>query len=287
MPNLNTGILERIPVFYPPAKESQKKIAAILSAYDDLIENNKRRITLLEKMAEEIYREWFVRFRFPGHDKVKFEKGVPTGWDLKPSIEVFDVLSGGTPKTDVATFWDGEVPFFTPKDAKDSIYVLDTEKKITEKGLSACNSRLYGKDTIFITARGTVGKIVLSYRDMAMNQSCYALLPKSEDDIYFFFYAMKNAISYVKGVSKSGVFDNIIVDTFKSIPLLIPDGKLLIRFNDEIGPLVKNIGILLEAIEVLRETQNMLLPRLISGKLSVENLDLRFPPSMEEADGEA
>jgi len=159
---------------------TQKKIAAILSAYDDQIENNKRRIALLEKMAEEIYCEWFVRFRFPGHDQVKMVKGVPEGWEQKPSIEIFEVLSGGTPKTDVSRFWGGELPFFTPKDAGTNIYVLDTEKTITEKGLESCNSRLYKKDTIFITARGTVGKIVLAHRDMSMNQSCYALLPKTE-----------------------------------------------------------------------------------------------------------
>ena len=82
MPNLNTDILRRVPVSYPQSIESQQKIAAVLSAYDDLIENNKRRIALLEKMAEEIYREWFVRMRFPGHEKAKFVKGVPEGWRM-------------------------------------------------------------------------------------------------------------------------------------------------------------------------------------------------------------
>src|SRR3989338_1290876 len=83
MPNLNTGILERVPVFYPEDKTTQKKIAAILLAYDELIENNQRRIALLEKMAEEIYREWFVRLRFPGHEQAKFVKGVPEGWEVR------------------------------------------------------------------------------------------------------------------------------------------------------------------------------------------------------------
>ena len=84
MPNLNTDILRRVPVRYPESKAEQRKIAGTILAYDDLIENNNRRIALLEKMAEEIYREWFVRMRFPGHEKVKFEKGVPDGWEVEP-----------------------------------------------------------------------------------------------------------------------------------------------------------------------------------------------------------
>ena len=280
-PTLNRNHVHKIKVVFPNLY-LQQKIAAVLSAYDDLIESNKRRIALLEKMAEEIYREWFVRMRFPGHEKVKFEKGVPEGWEQKPSNEVLDVLSGGTPKTDVPAYWGGHIPFFTPKDAADNFYVLNTEKNITEKGLRTCNSRLYKKDTIFITARGTVGKLVLANRDMAMNQSCYALLPKSGRDVYFYFLAIKTAISYIKGVSKSGVFDNIIVDTFKVVPILMPTDELVKRFNELIRPLFQQTATLLQENEVLVETRNKLLPRLISGNLSVENLDIQFPPGMTD-----
>ncbi|MDP2606983.1 MAG: restriction endonuclease subunit S [Deltaproteobacteria bacterium] len=265
-----------------PALPTQQKIAAILSAYDELIENNKRRIALLEKLAEEIYREWFVRLRFPGYEKVKKVKGVPAGWTPTPSNKVFRVMSGGTPNTDNPVYWDGDIPFFTPKDADDNFYVLKTERAITQKGLDSCNSRLYQKDTIFITARGTVGKICLAHREMAMNQTCYALSPSHEGDAYFYFLSMKNAIAYIKGVSKSGVFDNIIVDTFKIIPIFMPPGPLIERFNECAAPIFKQIGTLLEQNEVLTKSRDMLLPRLISGTLSVDNLDIQFPPSMAE-----
>lgn len=280
MASLNQGIVRRIG-FPAPKIKTQIKIASILTAYDDLIENNKRRIALLETMTEEIHREWFVRMRFPGHEKVKFKKGVPEGWEYKPSNVVLDVLSGGTPKTDVSSYWDGHIPFFTPKDATDNFYVLNTEKNITENGLRTCNSRLYKKDTIFITARGTVGKLALANRDMAMNQSCYALLPKSGNDVYFYFLAIKTALSYIKGVSNSGVFDNIIVDTFKVVPILMPPDKLVKKFNELIRPLFQQTATLLQENEILVGTRNRLLPRLISGKLSVDNLDIQFPPSMQ------
>jgi type I restriction enzyme S subunit len=283
--NLSQGKLLSLRFRIPEYKQ-QKKIAAILSAYDDLIENNRRRIALLEKMAEEIYREWFVRMRFPGHEKEKKVKGIPDGWQSIPSSSLFHVLSGGTPNTDNPVYWNGNIPFFTPRDAGDNYYVLGTEKHLTQKGLDSCNSRLYKKDTIFITARGTVGKIVLAYRDMAMNQSCYALMPRVKGSVYFHFLSMKNAITYIKGVSKSGVFDNIIVDTFNVVPILLPSQALIAEFNEIASPIFKQLGVLLEANEHLLKTRDMLLPRLISGKLSVENLDIRFPPSMEEMSDE-
>lgn len=284
--NLSQGKLLSLRFRIPEYKQ-QKKIAAILSAYDGLIENNRRRIALLEKMAEEIYREWFVRMRFPGHEKVKIVKGVPEGWQSIPSSSLFHVLSGGTPNTDNPVYWDGNIPFFTPRDAGDNYYVLGTEKHLTQKGLDSCNSRLYKKDTIFITARGTVGKIGLAYRDMAMNQSCYALMPRVKGSVYFHFLSMKNAITYIKGVSKSGVFDNIIVDTFNVVPILLPSQALIAEFNEIASPIFKQLGVLLEANEHLLKTRDKLLPRLISGKLSVENLDIRFPPSMEKMSDEA
>jgi type I restriction enzyme, S subunit len=278
-PTLNRNHIHKIKVMFPK-KQVQKKISAILSAYDDLIDNNRRRIALLEKMAEEIYREWFVRLRFPGHKQTKFEKGVPAGWREMASNQVFDVLSGGTPKTDMPAYWDREIPFFTPKDATENYYVLKTEKNITEKGLNSCNSKLYPKDTIFITARGTVGKLALANRAMAMNQSCYALAMKTKGRVFYHFLTIRNAITYVKGVSKSGVFDNIIVDTFKTVPILMPKNELVEQFNDTVTPLFLRTSTLLEVNELLVDKRNKILPRLISGKLSVENLDIQFPPSM-------
>ncbi len=260
----------------------QRKAAAILSSYDELIQNNNRRIALLERVVEEIYDEWFVRLRFPCHESARVVKRVPEGWTVVPSNEAFQVMSGGTPNTDNPVYWDGEIPFFTPKDASDSFYVLKTERSITEKGLDSCNSRLYKKDTIFITARGTVGKICLAHRDMAMNQTCYALAPKQEGDAYFHFLSIKNAIAYIKGISKSGVFDNIIVDTFKVIPIMTPPPSLILRFNEYAKPIFTQIGGLLESNELLAKARDVLQPRLISGKLSLENIDIQFPAGMAE-----
>ena len=132
---------ERFMVAYPPLSE-QRQIAAILSAYDDLIANNQRRIALLEGMAEEIYREWFVRMRFPGHEETSWVHGLPLGWDASSAAKMVDVLGGGTPRTEVAAFWDGDIPFFSPKDSHDGSFCVETEQHITELGLESCASDL-------------------------------------------------------------------------------------------------------------------------------------------------
>ena len=138
-----------------PLIKEQRRIADILSAYDDLIENNRRRMRLLEESARQLYLEWFVRLRFPGHEHT-LRNGVPEGWEKSTAISVMDVLSGGTPKTSVSDYWNGDIPFYTPKDVTEACYVLETERSITELGLKNCNSRLYPADAVFISARGTV-----------------------------------------------------------------------------------------------------------------------------------
>jgi type I restriction enzyme S subunit len=175
--HVRVGDAESLPVPCPPLGV-QRSIGSTLSAYDDLIENNRRRIQLLEQAARLLYKEWFVHLRFPGHEHVKIKGGVPDGWEKKTAFEVMEVLSGGTPRTTIPAYWNGDIPFFTPKDAVDYAYVAVTEKTITEDGLKNCNSKLYPKDIVFITARGTVGKINLAQTDMAMNQSCYRVVKK-------------------------------------------------------------------------------------------------------------
>jgi type I restriction enzyme S subunit len=275
------GITEqqRLPVVLPPF-EKQQKIAGILSAYDDLIANNQRRIALLEGMAEEIYREWFVRMRFPGHASAKREHGLPAGWRAGTATEVVSVLGGGTPSTEVPAYWGGEIPFFSPKDSHDGAICIETEQTITESGLESCASRLFDANTIFITARGTVGNIVLAGEPMAMNQSCYALVPRNGAHLYFVFVGLRCAVSVIKGVSNSGVFDNIVMDTFKIIPMIDPGTELAAKFSNLVEPMFEQSLALRRANQALRTQRDALLPRLISGKLKVDHLDIRLPPSM-------
>ena len=267
-PTLNRNHIHDM-VIKIPSKDIQQKIVEILTPYDDLIENNRRRIQLLEEAARLLYQEWFVRLRFPGHEHTKIVDGVPEGWTIKTAYEVMDICSGGTPKTSIPDYWNGDIPFFTPKDVKDNLYTLITEKNITENGLKNCNSKLYPKDTIFITARGTVGKTCLAQTDMAMNQSCYALISKKPLTQYFLLFALREGISQIQNRAVGSVFDAIIVDTFKLIPFLVPSENLIQLFSDNISTTIHQIDTLIMQNIKLQEARDLLLPRLMNGGIPV------------------
>ena len=155
MPSLNTGLLSGIEMVLPPI-EIQKQIAGILSVYDDLIENNQKQIKLLEEAAQRLYKEWFVDLRFPGHENTKIVDGVPEGWNICPFSSKVDIMSGGTPKTSIPDYYNGRIPFYTPKDSDGAFFAYKTQINITEGGLKNCNSRLYPPKTVIITDRKSV-----------------------------------------------------------------------------------------------------------------------------------
>ena len=268
MLNLNTKILGGLKVTLFASKK-QDEIVETLSAYDDLIENNRRRIQLLEQAARLLYKEWFVHLRFPGHEHTPIIDGVPEGWEKKTAFEVMDVLSGGTPKTTNPSYWDGHIPFFTPKDATDFAYAHDTEKSITEAGLKNCNSNLYPKDTVFITARGTVGKINLAQCPMAMNQSCYALVAHPPLNQHFLYFALVDGVEQFRSRAVGAVFDAIVRDTFKLIPFVVPDEKLITAFMEHVSPMLAQIDNLSGQVRSLRKARDLLLPKLMNGEVAV------------------
>ena len=259
----------RVKVTVPTDINQQRRIAAILSAYDELIENNRRRIQLLEQAARLIYKEWFVRLRFPGHEHVKVKDGMPEGWERKTAFEVMDVLSGGTPKTNVSGYWGGDILFFTPKDTTDCLYTFSTERTLTEDGLRNCSSRLYPKDTVFITARGTVGKLTLAQTDMAVNQTCYALIAHSPLNQHFLYCALVEGVEQFRSRAVGAVFDAIIRDTFKQIPFLVPDQAVIRMFSNHVTPMLQQIDALSHETRKLAQARDLLLPRLMSGEVAV------------------
>ena len=268
MPAITFKMLDRVQVQFPVIS-IQRRIASILSAYDNLIENNNKRIRLLEQMAENLYKEWFVRFRFPGHEKAEFENGLPKGWREEIASTVIDVMSGGTPKTEREDYYGGDIPFYTPKDADDSIFVYSTITNITEEGLAHCNSQYYPINTLMITARGTVGKLSLLAVPMAMNQSCFALKFKDSRNPYYLYYSIKNEVAKLKKMANGGVFDTIIVKTFDHIKIIVPADKILGAFDKQVTPILEQIQHLQRQSALLSRQRDLLLPRLMSGKLEV------------------
>lgn len=252
-----------------PSLDNQDRIVEFIGAYDDLIENNQRRIALLEESVRLLYREWFVNLRYPGHKGNCSLSRLPEGWHASTAHDYLNVLSGGTPNTRVDRYWGGDIPFFTPKDCSGSIYVLDTEKTLTDDGVDACNSRIFGKETIFITARGTVGKVALAQRPMAMNQSCYALMPRHGLNNLFLFLAIEFGVTHLKAMASGGVFDAIVVDTFKYMPFTCPPPELCNSFGELVRPAFDQIECLQRQNASLALSRNELLPPLLSGSISI------------------
>lgn len=265
---LTIDTLKKYKLFIPDMT-TQDAIVSILSAYDKLIEVNNKRIKVLEQMAENLYKEWFVRFRFPGHETSGFENGIPKGWNVCRFSSIANVLSGGTPSTDHDEYYGGNIPFYTPKDSSDDYFVFDTISKLTEEGLQHCNSQLYPQNTIMITARGTVGNLNLLAKPMAMNQSCYAITSNTIPSKYFLFFLIKREILKLRKMASGGVFDTIIVSTFDHIKVTIPDESLIMSFDRLVSPILDETYTLLKQNRNLICQRDLLLPRLMSGKLEV------------------
>lgn len=227
----------------------QRRIAAILSSLDDKIELNNKINANLERQAQAVFTAWFA--------------------EAKPSVSFVSlvrVLGGGTPRTSVAEFWEGEIPFFTPKDVY-GVYTLETEKSLTDDGLAHCNSCLFPTNTVFVTARGTVGKLTLAGRPMAMNQSCYALLGQEGYGQYFVYHLAQRVITHLKHKANGAVFDAIVTRDFECefVPDIKPSEAA--NFELKVKPLYEAILRNYEENCRLSALRDMLLPRLISDDL--------------------
>ena len=184
--------------------------------------------------------------------------------------EIIQILGGGTPKTGEKTYWNGNIPFFTPKDVG-SPYTLTTEKTITDTGLAHCNSRLYPVNTVFVTARGTVGKVSLAGVPMAMNQSCYALSGKAIPQLLTYFYTLK-AVDRLKHKASGAVFDAIITrdfETEKVFELSREDTKTFLEIAEPMYQSILNNAIENQRLTALRIA---LLPKLMSGEIDLSDV---------------
>lgn len=270
----------KIPI---PEPNIQRKIAAILSAYDDLIENNNKRIGLLEKAAEEIYREWFVRMRFPGWEQVKFVKGIPADWEVIRVADAFEFLGGGTPSTTEKRYWDnGTVNWFTPSDITkaNGIFLPESIDKCTEEGLNNSSARMFPAYSVMMTSRATIGAIGINTTPACTNQGFITCIPNENFPLTFMYHWLKLNKPHFELLATGATFAELTKGTFKKIKIIKPEKTLVEQYDEKVAPMFKEMESLLQKVVLLKQSRDLLLSRLISGKLSVEALDIRFPPSM-------
>ena len=239
-------------------------------------------------MAKQLYDYWFVQFDFPntggkpykssGGNMVwneKLKREIPDGWFASNICKIANILSGGTPSKAVSEYWEhGVIPFFSPTDCNGNIFQIETADHITQDGLNHCASSLFEEGTIIITARGSIGKLVIVGTPMAMNQSCYALLSKEGEYGYLYFLAIQ-LIECLKAKGNGSVFKSIIASDIETSLLCIANRETITRFCTTISPLLQKIK--QNTLEVLELTKRRdeLLPLLMNGQVSL-NYDLIF-----------
>ena len=254
IPRIILKDFKRMKVEYPSI-EKQRQIVSILHDLDAKIFNNQKVNDNLEQQAAALFSSLYNR----SNTEVRY-------------TDLIQILGGGTPKTGETAYWNGNIAFFTPKDVG-TPYTFITEKTITEEGLSHCNSRLYPVNTVFVTARGTVGKVGLSGVPMAMNQSCYALIGKETHQLLVYFYTLK-AVDRLKHKASGAVFDAITTRDFDSeqiMKLSDDDAKAFLCVAEPMFQEILNNSIENLRLSTLRD---FLLPKLMSGEIDVSSVQL-------------
>ncbi len=258
-----------------PTLPEQKAIASILSALDDKIELNLQMNKTLEDMAMALYRHWFVDFGpFQDGAFVDSELGrIPEGWEVKGILDIADLLSGGTPKTKIKEYWNGDINWVSAKDIGNGvIYINDTEKKITEKGVNNSSTKILPEDTVILVARGSVGKYGMIAKPMAMNQSCYGLFTKGDFSQGLVFLTFSMLITQFQRMSYGSVFDTITTSTFKATKVIYPPKKVIGELKEIIDPIFLQLKQNTLENQTLTQLRDTLLPNLISGKVRLKDI---------------
>ncbi|MBI3849157.1 MAG: restriction endonuclease subunit S [Verrucomicrobia bacterium] len=255
---------------------TQRRIGAILSAYDELMENSQRRIRLLEAMARALYREWFVHFRFPGHEKLPRVASplgdIPQGWEVKTVADSFEISGGGTPSRKEEKYWDGgTIQWFSPSNltGAGTMFMDDSSDHITELGLAESSARLFPARCVMLTSRATIGAIAINTHEACTNQGFITCLPNERVPLYFLFHWLTENVPTFERMASGATFKEISRGVFKTIEFLQPPAELVRRFEDAAAPMAEQALALQRKIQNLRRTRDLLLPRLLSGAINL------------------
>ena len=200
---------------------------------------------------------------------------IPRGWEVLPFADTIKIFGGGTPKTSISEYWDGDIPWYAVGDAPDmnDVYVIDTAKKITKLGVEKSSTQILPVETIIISARGTVGKLALTGVPMAMNQTCYGLQGKIKNTNYFTYFSTQNLIETLKQNTHGSVFDTITRDTLSSIKVVFSPCKIIEQYVMAVKPVMEKILNNLWQIRTLAALRDALLPKLISGEIRIKDAE--------------
>lgn len=268
-PNINLEQIGKLKINLPNQKV-QDEIASILSAYDDLIENNNKRIKILEQMAENLYKEWFVRFRFPGYEQAECENGIPKGWEYKTIEELSDTLRRGISPTYDS---DGKYTVINQKCIRSSILDMSEAQQQSKPYKSELN--LQDGDTVICsTGTGTlgrVGQVYGEYKDTTYDSHVTLVRANQVVGRHFLYWSLKELQPWFMNMGIGSTNQQELYrGTIKNAKILVPSNvDLLDAFENYVQDIHCQIGLLRDKNQNLTKQRDKLLPRLMSGKLEV------------------
>jgi len=289
---LPTDRIQGLEIPLPPLDE-QHAIARILGTLDDRIELNRQMNETLEAMARALFKSWFVDFDpvrakaqgkrpigmdpataalFPSEFQDSELGEIPKGWSVVPFLDFADLLSGGTPKTSVLEYWNGSIKWASAKDVSQcgSFFLIDTERTITAAGLEHSATKIIPGGSVAVVARGaTCGRFTVFAEDMAMNQTCYALVPRAIHALWYLRFLANDLLVRLVAQAHGSVFDTITTRTFERARTVDPGPVVLELFETQVSPVVNHIRCLHYENVTLAKLRDALLPRLLSGELSL------------------
>lgn len=259
-----------------PNYETQKKIASVLSAYDKLIENNNKRIRLLEQMAENLYKEWFVRFRFSGYEDVEFIDGFPKEWQKVRLDDVLNKIATGLNPRKNFVLGEGENFYVTIKNMADNtVYLDDKCDKVNDEAIIKINKRsdLKTGDLLF-SGIGTIGRVCLidiPTDNWNISESIFTMRANQKISSKFLYMLLlsQDVQNYCQSKANGSAQKGIRMGDLRKYTFLLPTKNIINNFTDQISPILSYVSLLRNENKNLIQQRDMLLPRLMSGKLEV------------------
>ncbi|MEC7119242.1 MAG: restriction endonuclease subunit S [Pseudomonadota bacterium] len=269
---LEMQVLESYEIHIPSIAE-QKKAASVIKNYDDLIQTNQQRITLLEEAAQRLYDEWFVKLRFPNHEQVPVVDGVPDGWTLGSVGDFYETSSGGTPSRSNMDYYGGDILWVRTQELNGN-YIFETSEKITIDAVKNSSAKIFPENTVLVAMYGvTIGELAILGATASTNQACCAILEKHECSSYihaflFFLFNKKGLLNIAQGSAQTNVSQQVI----KAFPMMMPPARIMEKFITFCEPhflLKKELEL---QNQKLMQARDELLPRLMSGRLDVSRM---------------
>ena len=253
-----------------PDLPTQERIADILSTYDDLIEANNRRIELLEQAAQELYKEWFVRFRFPGHENAKFENGLPEGWSIQRLSSYGRIETGKTPSMEKQENYGNNVMFIKTPDMHGNTFVIKSEEMLSECGHLTQPKKLLPPNSIMVTCIGSGGIVAINAEQAHTNQQINSIVLNDSTKLEWLYFTCKSLKSTIELFGATGTtMTNLSKGKFERLKVIDPDDTLILQYHKFVAPMLNKIKSLMYQNQNLADQRDLLLPRLMSGKLEV------------------